>query len=34
VRILDLQMQGKRRMCSADYLCGCRLKEGLALDAG
>lgn len=34
VRILDLQLQGKRRMCSADYLCGCRLAEGLALDAG
>lgn len=34
VRILDLQMPGKRRLCSADYLCGCRLTEGMALDAG
>lgn len=33
VRILDLQMQGKRRMASEDYICGCRLAEGLALDA-
>jgi methionyl-tRNA formyltransferase len=34
VRILDLQMPGKRRLCSAEYLCGCRLMEGMALDAG
>jgi methionyl-tRNA formyltransferase len=33
VRILDLQMQGKRRMASDEYICGCRLAEGLALDA-
>jgi methionyl-tRNA formyltransferase len=33
VRILDLQMQGKRRMTSEEYICGCRLAEGLALDA-
>ena len=34
VRILDLQMPGKRKLCSAEYLCGCRLVEGMALDAG
>jgi methionyl-tRNA formyltransferase len=34
VRILDVQMQGKKRMNCAQYLCGCRLEEGKALDAG
>lgn len=34
VRILDVQMQGKKRMDCAQYLCGCRLEEGEALDAG
>lgn len=34
VRILDVQMQGKRRMNCEQYLCGCRLEEGMALDAG
>jgi methionyl-tRNA formyltransferase len=33
VRILDVQIQGKRRMLSEQYLCGCRLEEGMALDA-
>ncbi len=34
IRILDLQMPGKRRLCSSEYLCGCRLVEGMVLDAG
>lgn len=34
VRILDLQAPGKRRLNSAQYLCGCRLAEGTTLDAG
>ncbi len=34
IRILDLQMPGKRKLCSAEYLCGCRLVEGMVLDAG
>jgi methionyl-tRNA formyltransferase len=34
VRLLDVQMQGKKRLSGAQYLCGCRLEEGMALDAG
>jgi len=34
VRLIDVQMQGKKRMTGEQYLCGCRLVEGEALDAG
>lgn len=34
VRVLDVQMQGRKRMMSEQYLCGCRLEEGMTLDAG
>lgn len=34
VRLLDVQLQGKKRLSGAQYLCGCRLEEGMALDAG
>jgi methionyl-tRNA formyltransferase len=34
VRILDIQMQGKKRLNYAQYLCGCKLVEGMTLNAG
>ena len=32
VRVLQIQLPGKRRMAAQDYLCGCRIAEGTAFD--